>query len=400
MKKILIMTALVAATCTANAQVIKELSPTKPEPTNREQTRCFTEKGAADYAKAEKMIKDKGFENMTNDDWNYVQKLGYDEMQDGYFGLGTEGCSWYCGDGGPIKITASSRLANQGTNNYNEKNLHDFYANTPWVEGVKGYGIGEWVEYTFKANNPRITTIVVLNGYNKSESAWKNNSRVKKLKLYIKGKPTAILNLEDTRCTQMFEIAPVTDTKEWTMRFEIVDVYKGDKWDDTAISEINFDGLDVHCFAAGTKVLLADRTSKNIEDIHEGDRVMSFNSMTNTQEPATVLETAAVNHCNLVTYTFDNGSTITATDDHPFLTERGWASMNPIKSANYKGFDGVSQIAVGDQFVTESGVLTLQSTSVSHNPQMTYTIVRLSNGDGFYADGVAVGAEEVKEMEE
>jgi hypothetical protein len=74
--------------------------------------------------------------------------------------------------------------------------------------------------------------------------------------------------------------------------------------------------------------------------------------------------------------------------------------MNPVKSANYEGFDGVAQIAVGDKFITESGVLTLQSTSVSHNPQMTYTIVRLSNGDGFYADGVAVGAEEVKEMEE
>ncbi len=400
MKKLIYLIALLAATSTAEAQVIKEINPTKPEPTNREQIRCFSEQGAANYAKAEKMIEEKG-NKMTEADWKYVSKLGYDEMQDGYFGLGTEGCSWYCGDGGPIKITASSRLANQGTNNYNEKNLHDFYANTPWVEGVKGYGIGEWVEYTFKAQNPRITTIIILNGYNKSESAWKNNSRVKKLKLYIKGKPVAILNLEDTRCTQFFEIDPVTDAnKEWTMRFEIVDVYKGDKWDDTAISEINFDGLDVHCFAAGTKVLLADRTSKNIEDIQEGDRVMSFNSLTNTQEPATVQETAAVTHCNLVTYTFDNGATITATDDHPLLTTHGWASMNPVKSANYKGFDGVSQIAVGDQFVTESGVLTLQSTSVSHNPQMTYTIVRLSNGDGFYADGVAAGAEAVKEMEE
>jgi len=400
MKKILIMTALVAATCTANAQVIKELSPTKPEPTNREQIRCFSEQGAANYAKAEKMIEEKG-DKMTEADWEYVSKLGYDEMQGSYFSLGTAGCSWYCGNGDPIKITASSRLASQGANNYNEKNLHDFRANTPWVEGVQGYGIGEWVEYTFKAQNPRITTIIILNGYNKSESAWKNNSRVKKLKLYIKGKPVAILNLEDTRCTQFFEIDPVTDAnKEWTMRFEIVDVYKGDKWDDTAISEIYFDGLDVHCFAAGTKVLLADRTSKNIEDIQEGDRVMSFNFMTNTQEPATVLETAAVNHCNLVTYTFDNGATITATDDHPLLTTHGWASMNPVKSANYKGFDGVAQIAVGDKIITESGVLTLQSTSVSHNPQMTYTIVRLSNGDGFYADGVAAGAEAVKEMEE
>ena len=400
MKKLIYLIALLAATSAAEAQVIKEINPTKPEPTNREQIRCFSEQGAANYAKAEKMIEEKG-NKMTEADWEYVSKLGYDEMQDGYFGLGTEGCSWYCGDGGPIKITASSRLASQGANNYNEKNLHDFHANTPWVEGVQGYGIGEWVEYTFKAQNPRITTIIILNGYNKSESAWKNNSRVKKLKLYIKGKPIAILNLEDTRCTQFFEIDPVTDAnKEWTMRFEIVDVYKGDKWDDTAISEINFDGLDVHCFAAGTKVLLADRTSKNIEDIQEGDRVMSFNSMTNTQEPATVQETAAVNHCNLVTYTFDNGSTITATDDHPFLTAHGWASMNPVKSANYKCFDGVAQIAVGDKFITESGILTLQSTSVSHNPQKTYTIVRLSNGDGFYANGVAVGAEAVKEMEE
>ena len=395
MKKLIYLIALLAATSAAEAQVIKEISPTKPE-----FPRCFTDKGAADYEKGAKYLEEHAAD-MTDADWEYIAKLGVEEMYDSYFALDGEGCSWYCGNGGPIKITASSRLASQGANNYNEKNLHDDHANTPWVEGVKGYGIGEWVEYTFKAENPRINTIKIVNGYGKSQSAFNNNSRVKKLKVYIKGKPYAILNLEDCRCVQSFVIDPVTDAnKEWTMKFEIVDVYKGDKWDDTAISEIYFDGLDVHCFAAGTKVLLADRTSKNIEDIREGDRVMSFNSLSNTQEPATVQETASVTHCNLVTYTFDNGATITATDDHPLLTTHGWASMNPIKSANYKGFDGVSQIAVGDQIVTESGVLTLQSTSVSHNPQMTYTIVRLSNGDGFYADGVAVGAEEVKEMEE
>ncbi|MBQ5513582.1 MAG: hypothetical protein IIT83_07840 [Bacteroidales bacterium] len=397
MKKLIYLIALLAATSTAEAQVIKEINPTKGE---NGFYICYTDEGAANFAKAEKYLKEHS-DDMLNVDWDYLNKLGYDEMSGDYFDPIGEGCSWYCGDGGPIKITASSRLASQGANNYNEKNLHDYRTNTPWVEGVQGYGIGEWVEYTFKAKNPRITTINIVTGYNKSQSAWKNNSRVKKLKLYIKGKPVAILNLEDCRCVQSFVIDPVTDAnKEWTMKFEIVDVYKGDKWDDTAISEIYFDGLDVHCFAAGTKVLLADRTSKNIEDIQEGDRVMSFNSLTNTQEPATVQETAAVTHCNLVTYTFDNGATITATDDHPLLTTHGWASMNPVKSANYKGFNGVAQIAVGDKFITESGVLTLQSTSVSHNPQKTYTIVRLSNGDGFYANGVAVGAEEVKEMEE
>ncbi|MDG1014836.1 MAG: hypothetical protein P8O09_06440 [Flavobacteriaceae bacterium] len=32
----------------------------------------------------------------------------------------------------------------------------------------------------------------------------------------------------------------------WKIRFEILEVYKGDKYDDTVISEIFFDGIDVH----------------------------------------------------------------------------------------------------------------------------------------------------------
>lgn len=242
MAKLLVLFVLIMIDVVCNAQALKSLSPKGDE-----NNRCFSDEDAANFDKAQKYIKGKGSKNMTEADWTYVLKLGYDEIFEDYFDLIGGGCSWYCGDGGPIKITASSRLANQGSNNYSEENLHDLEANTSWVEGVQGYGIGEWVEYTFSAKNPRITEIKIVNGYNKSQSAWKNNSRVKKLKLYIKGKPIAILNLEDTRCVQMFEIAPVTDKeKEWTMKFEIVEVYKGDKWDDTAISEIYFSGLDVH----------------------------------------------------------------------------------------------------------------------------------------------------------
>lgn len=389
MKKITLMVALLVAAGCAEAQVIKNLNP--------EQSIVYlTDQKAADFEKAQKFLAEKG-ENITEADIDYATSLGYDEMYASYWDIVGEGCSWYCGDGGPIKIKASSRLANQGSNNYNEKNLHDLQYNTPWVEGVKGYGIGEWVEYTFKADNPRITTIHVVNGYCKSQTAWKNNSRVKALKVYVNGNPLAVLNLEDSRSDQAFEIAPLTDSKEWTMRFEILDVYKGDKYDDTVLSEIYFSGLDVHCFAAGTKVLMSDLSTKNIEDIREGDQVMSFDFGTNSQEPATVEQTAAVKHCNLVTYAFNDGSSITATDDHPFLTERGWASANPAKSAIYNGFQGIAQIQVGDKVVTNSGVLTLESTTVSPTPQMTYTIVRLSNGNAFYANGIAVGAEEVKE---
>ena len=60
MKKLIYLIALLAATSAAEAQVIKQISPTKPDPLNREQIRCFTEEGAANYAKAEKMIEEKG----------------------------------------------------------------------------------------------------------------------------------------------------------------------------------------------------------------------------------------------------------------------------------------------------------------------------------------------------
>ncbi|MCR5455275.1 MAG: hypothetical protein K6F33_09845, partial [Bacteroidales bacterium] len=250
MKKLIFIFALLAATSAADAQVVKNLYPA-------ESSWAFSDKGAADYDKAVKLIESKDG-NLTEEEWEYVAKLGYDEMYESYWDMIGMGDGWYCGTGAPTNITASSRLASQGSNNYSEKNMHDFKCNTPWVEGVKGYGIGEWVEYTFEANSSRITEIKVVNGYNKSEAAWKNNSRVKTLKVYKNGKPFAILNLRDDRSIQVFEVEPLTDTKVWTMRFEIVDVYKGDKWDDTAISEIYFDGLDVLCFAPGTKVMLAD----------------------------------------------------------------------------------------------------------------------------------------------
>jgi hypothetical protein len=32
----------------------------------------------------------------------------------------------------------------------------------------------------------------------------------------------------------------------WTLKFEILDVYPGEKYEDTAISELYFDGVDVH----------------------------------------------------------------------------------------------------------------------------------------------------------
>lgn len=57
-----------------------------------------------------------------------------------------------------------------------------------------------------------------------------------------------ILNLKDEMGGQYFEIGDAlhkgrtNQMHEYTVTFEILDVYKGDKYDDTAISAIRFGG--------------------------------------------------------------------------------------------------------------------------------------------------------------
>ena len=166
-------------------------------------------------------------------------EMGYGPMTEGI------GCSWYCG-GGPYKISSSSILKDNP--NYSEQNIHDFDLFTGWVPKSKN-GIGESISFHFKAKSPRINAIIIYNGYTKTNELWKNNSRAKKVKLKIDNKTIAILYLEDKSASQRFEIEPISSTienQDLVLTLEIIESYEGEKYTDLVISEINFDGIDVH----------------------------------------------------------------------------------------------------------------------------------------------------------
>ena len=168
----------------------------------------------------------------------------YGEVVENAWDIIDGGCSWYC-SGGNYKIKASSSLGDS----YKAEFANDLSYKTAWVEGKKDEGIGEYLEYYFKNDSPRITEIIISNGYMKSEETWKNNNRVKKLKLYVNGVPFGILNLKDSRTDQYFSVGTLGHNKNGTdliLKFEILEVYKGSKYNDTAITEIYFDGIDVH----------------------------------------------------------------------------------------------------------------------------------------------------------
>lgn len=369
----------------------------------------FSDEAKAGWARRDALLEQlvngtKEWDNLSKEEEQLLEK--YEEFYENIWDIVGGGDSWY-NAGGPKKVAASSHLKSQGSNTYDPQNAHDLSYKNAWVEGVPGYGIGEYLTYTFSAASPRITDIIVVNGYVKSESAYRNNSRVKKLKVYLNDKPYAILNLEDKIAKQGFKVEPIgyddrdnldllSNQSDFTLKFEILEVYKGAKYADVAITEIYFDGLDVLCFAKGTKVQLANRLQKNIENLKVGDLVMSMDPKTSQLYTTRVEKLEKVIHHNLVTYKFESGLSITATQDHPFkIKNKGWASLKPQQSRQYKGFEQVNIINIGDQFQTATGVEKLVDIEWLKGKQDTYTISKLSAGNSFIANGLVVAVEEL-----
>lgn len=158
------------------------------------------------------------------------------------------GCSWYCG-GEMYKVTSDSYLKAQGNVNYKPENIHDFNLFTAWVPDTTHGGIGKKISFHFKPLSPSVTEIIIYNGYIKNYDLFKSNSRVKKFKLYINNALYAILDVGDTTASKTFKIGPHQSRdkkKDLILTLEILEIYKGTKSNDVAVSEINFNGIDVH----------------------------------------------------------------------------------------------------------------------------------------------------------
>ncbi|VBB43665.1 hypothetical protein TRIP_D200014 [uncultured Paludibacter sp.] len=146
----------------------------------------------------------------------------------------------------PYKLTVSSELKGDNQVNYKKENLSDNNLLTAWIPENTNSGIGEKINFYFKTNNPRVNTITIFNGYMKNQKLWIENSRVKTIKISVNGADFAILRLQDSPTSQSFHFKPLQNKdKDLIITLEITEIYNGKKWNDTAISEITFDGLDV-----------------------------------------------------------------------------------------------------------------------------------------------------------
>ena len=123
------------------------------------------------------------------------------------------------------------------TKEYKVENLCDFAVDTPWVENVKGDGIGEG--FTIQNGFPHEIAypyLLIMNGYISYQKPhlYKMNNRIKKIKVTgVKSGVSKVLDVLDTPHPQTVDISFIKDIED--IRVEIAEVYKGTKYDDTCI---------------------------------------------------------------------------------------------------------------------------------------------------------------------
>ena len=109
------------------------------------------------------------------------------------------------------------------------------------------------------------------------------------------------------------------------------------------------------CFVAGTLVLMADGTTKPIEQVKEDEWVMARDEATGQTEPRQVKQKSVKYVDATRVLTFSDGSKIETTDEHPFFVEG-------------RGFLPAKEAGIGTSIVTRAGP-TLQVTNVEVKTQ-------------------------------
>lgn len=280
---------------------------------------------------------------------------------------------------------ASSELSSQGPKNYFASNLADEDPTTAWVPESRHNGIGEYFEIASNGLNR------IYNGYQANPTIWKNNSRVKKFKVYKDAKPLCFLVLKDEMGRQYFDLPDLTgysDEPRNIYRFEIVEVYEGAKYKDVAVSEIEWSGC---CFAENTLINAGPSAAIRINKLETGQSITAIDLKTGATKEANVMKTVQQKHQTLLVVTTLTHS-IKITPDHPlFIKDYGFISFNRLMKItgvkDYSDLIDTIELMVWNANTNRQEYEKLSSISVEKGLVMTYSIRGLNAGTAYIANG-------------
>ena len=138
------------------------------------------------------------------------------------------------------------------------------------------------------------------------------------------------------------------------------------------------------CFTPETKIIMSDLTSKEIKDLVIGDKVLVYDLEKNLHIHKEVKCVITRTERPMYTYTFDNGVTLNASEDHPlYVKDKGWASVIPPNE--YKDLKSVQKIEIGDIVkIHDNSFSKIVKIEELDYPDTVYEL----DTSGFYANGV------------
>lgn len=126
------------------------------------------------------------------------------------------------------------------------------------------------------------------------------------------------------------------------------------------------------CFLAGTPILLADGSTKPIEEIKQGDKILGFNKK--TEKPQEDEVTKLIIH-KAKKYLIINGR-IKVTPEHPFYHEGKWVKIGALK--------------VGDKLFDFKGQAEEIKSIEKVNKEVTVYNLTARSSHTYFADGILV----------
>jgi hypothetical protein len=118
---------------------------------------------------------------------------------------------------------------------YGPRNLFDEDKSTAWAEGATGIGDREWVLLSWP-DERSLRGIRIVNGYAKSSALFTKNGRVQRIRLTFSEGQSALLAVGDAQEPQILSL-PNPVRARW-VKIEILAAVRGEKYSDTAISEL------------------------------------------------------------------------------------------------------------------------------------------------------------------
>lgn len=88
----------------------------------------------------------------------------------------------------------------------------------------------------------------------------------------------------------------------------------------------------IYCALRGTKIRMADGTTKPIENINIGDKVLSYNEAKKAEEEDKVISFMARTVDEILDIELDDGTVVSITGEHPVLVlSRGWIKASDLR---------------------------------------------------------------------